>query len=44
MAIAEAVVKAARDEGIGKAIPDDSIPAAVRSRMWDPHHPAVVPV
>ncbi len=44
VAIAEAVVKAARDEGIGKAIPDDSIPAAVRSRMWDPHHPAVVPV
>jgi len=42
-AIAEAVVKAARDEGVGKAIPDDAIPAAVRSRMWDPRHPTVVP-
>ena len=42
-AIAEAVVKAARDEGVGKAISDDAIPAAVRSRMWDPRHPTVVP-
>jgi malate dehydrogenase (oxaloacetate-decarboxylating) len=41
--IAEVVVKAARDEGVGKAIPDDAISAVVRSRMWDPRHPTVTP-
>jgi malate dehydrogenase (oxaloacetate-decarboxylating) len=41
--IAEAVVKRVREEGVGKEIPDDAIPAAVRSRMWDPRHPALVP-
>jgi malic enzyme len=38
-AIAESVVKAARDEGVGKTIKDEAIPAAVRSRMWDPGYP-----
>jgi malic enzyme len=42
-AIAEAVVREARDEGIGRRIPDDEIKAAVRAAMWDPRHPAVVP-
>ncbi len=35
-AIAEAVVKTAREEGVGAPIADDAIPGAVRSRMWDP--------
>ncbi len=42
-AIAEAVVRVARDEGVGKAIADDAIPAAVAARVWDPRHPTVVP-
>jgi malic enzyme len=42
-AVAEAVVRAAREEGVGKAIPDGEVAAAVRAAMWDPRHPAVVP-
>jgi malate dehydrogenase (oxaloacetate-decarboxylating) len=43
IAIAEAVVKAAREEGVGAEISDDAIPEAVRSRMWDPRYRRVVP-
>ena len=42
-AIAEAVVRQARDEGVGKAIRDEAIPAAVRSAIWEPRHPAAAP-
>ncbi len=43
-AIAEAVVKQAREEGVaGRVIPDEKIPAAVSSAMWEPQHPRFVP-
>jgi malic enzyme len=41
--VAEAVVRRARDEGVGREIADEAIPEAVRSAMWEPRHPAVVP-
>jgi malic enzyme len=41
--IAEVVVKQARDEGVGKAIPDAKIPAAVAAAMWDPRYLPSVP-
>ena len=41
--IAEVVVKQARDEGVGKAIPDAKIPAAVAAAMWDPRYLPIVP-
>ncbi len=41
--VAEAVVKQAGREAVGKAIPEDAIPAAVRAAMWDPVHPKFVP-
>jgi malic enzyme len=34
--IAEAVVRTARDQGVGRQIPDSEIPAAVAAAMWDP--------
>ena len=37
--IAEAVVREARDSGVGRAIPDERIPAAVRAEMWSPGDP-----
>ena len=40
--IAEAVARQARDEGVGRDLADEAIPAAVRGAMWDPRHPAVV--
>jgi malic enzyme len=42
-AIAEAVVAQAREDGVGSPIPEDAIPAAVRSRMWDPRYRKAVP-
>jgi malate dehydrogenase (oxaloacetate-decarboxylating) len=43
-AIAEAVVKQAREDGVAcRDIPDDRIPQAVASAMWDPKHPTLVP-
>ncbi|HEU4381969.1 MAG TPA: NAD-dependent malic enzyme [Anaeromyxobacteraceae bacterium] len=41
--VAEAVVEQAGREGVGKAIPEDAIPGAVRAAMWDPAHPRIVP-
>jgi malic enzyme len=35
-AIAESVVREARDVGVGRAIADDAIPAAVAEAMWNP--------
>src|SRR5262249_26578704 len=34
--VAEAVVREARDSGIGRALPDSEIPAAVAAAMWEP--------
>ena len=42
--IAEAVVREARDSGVGRAIPDADVPAAVAAAMWDPGYPALEPV
>ena len=41
--IAAAVVKVARDSGVGRAIPDGEIEPAVRSAMWTPQYPKYVP-
>ena len=41
--IAEAVVRVARDSGVGQPIPDDAIPAAVRQAMWMPDYPKYLP-
>ena len=40
--IAEAVVRAARDEGRGRAMTDAEIPHAVAAARWEPHYPATV--
>jgi malic enzyme len=37
--IAEAVVREARDSGVGRSIPDERIPGAVRAQMWNPGDP-----
>ena len=42
--IACAVVKVARDAGVGLDIPDDQIRDTVRSEMWSPNYPRLVPV
>jgi malate dehydrogenase (oxaloacetate-decarboxylating) len=42
--VAEAVVRAARDEGSGRHFDDGEIPAAVASAMWEPIYPELVPV
>jgi malic enzyme len=43
-AIAEAVVKQAREQGVaGRVLKDAEIPQAVAAEMWDPRHPRVVP-
>jgi malate dehydrogenase (oxaloacetate-decarboxylating) len=39
--IAEAVVRAARDEGLGRALPDAAIPPAVAAARWDPEYSTV---
>ena len=45
--IAEAVVREARDSGVGRPIPDDEIPRAVAAAMWNPAYlpmsPATLP-
>jgi malic enzyme len=41
--IAEAVVREARDSGVGRPIPDGDIPAVVAAAMWDPAYPALEP-
>ncbi len=44
-AIAEAVVKQAREDGVaGRVLKDAEIPQAVKAAMWDPEYPRVVPV
>jgi malic enzyme len=41
--IAEGVVRVAREEGIGEAIPDTEIADAVEREMWEPDYPEIVP-
>ncbi len=42
--VAEAVVKQARDEGVGTKLADRDIPLCVRAAMWSPVYPRLVPV
>jgi malate dehydrogenase (oxaloacetate-decarboxylating) len=42
--IAEAVIKEARDCGVGRKIADADIPALVMSAMWKPDYPELKPV
>jgi malate dehydrogenase (oxaloacetate-decarboxylating) len=42
-AVAEAVIREARDCGVGKPIPDDQIPTLVAAAMWTPEYPTLVP-
>ena len=42
--IAEAVIREARECGVGKAIPDAQIPALVADAMWTPEYPELVAV
>lgn len=44
MHIAEAVVREARDTGVGRAFGDDAIAPAVRRAMWDPAYLPLAPV
>ncbi|MFI5169223.1 MAG: NAD-dependent malic enzyme [Vicinamibacterales bacterium] len=39
-AIAEAVVREARDEGVGRAIPDEAVSKAIAAAMWEPEYAA----
>jgi len=41
--IAEAVIKEARDCGVGKKIPDEKIPELVAGAMWTPEYPELKP-
>jgi malate dehydrogenase (oxaloacetate-decarboxylating) len=40
---AEAVVREARDRGVGRALDDDAVEQAVGAAMWDPAYPSLVP-
>jgi malate dehydrogenase (oxaloacetate-decarboxylating) len=42
--IAEAVVREARDTGLGRALPDEAIADAVSAAQWSPCYPALEPV
>jgi malic enzyme len=41
--IAQAVIRAAREAGVGNVIPDESIPDAVAAEMWLPEYPVLEP-
>jgi malic enzyme len=41
--VAEAVVREARDRGLGRPFTDAEIPAAVAAAMWEPAYPELVP-
>jgi len=41
--VAEAVVREARDAGLGRPLADDAIPAAVAATIWDPCYPQLSP-
>jgi malic enzyme len=40
--VAEAVVQAAREEGVGRSLEYRAIPATVAAFMWEPEYPALV--
>ncbi len=42
--IAGAVIAEARDSGVGRAIPDEEIPALVASAVWNPKYLPMLPV
>lgn len=42
--VAEAVVRRARDEGVGRPVPDAQVPEAVSQAMWNPAYLPLVPV
>lgn len=42
--VAEAVVREARDSGLGRPVSDGEIPTAVAAAMWEPVYPELVPV
>jgi malic enzyme len=42
-AIAEAVIREARDCGVGRDVPDAQIPMLIASAMWTPEYPQLVP-
>ncbi len=42
--VAEAVVREARDAGLGRPFTDAQIPEAVGAAMWEPDYPDLVPV
>jgi malic enzyme len=41
--VAEAVVRRARDEGIGRSLSDADIPVAIAAAMWEPVYPELDP-
>jgi malic enzyme len=41
--VAEAVVREARDQGLGRPFADAEIPAAVAAAMWEPEYPELTP-
>ncbi len=41
--VAEAVVREARDSGLGRAIPDERVGREVAEAMWTPAYPALTP-
>ena len=43
-AVARAVVREAREEGVGRALADADIPGEVARHMWDAQYPELVPV
>jgi malate dehydrogenase (oxaloacetate-decarboxylating) len=44
VAIADTVVRQARDEGLGRPLPDHEIPAAVTQAMWYPDYVSYAPL
>jgi hypothetical protein len=42
--VAEAVVREARDGGLGRPFTDAEIPEAVAAAMWAPDYPELIPV
>jgi len=42
--VAEAVVRQAREDGVGKDIPDSRIPKAVAAAMWEPDYLPEIPI
>jgi hypothetical protein len=42
--VAEAVVREARDSGLGRRLADDEIAPAIRAATWEPVYPRLDPV